>query len=143
MTGLQNSINDRIITRITITKDTPSKSPINLDTMSKATAAMLNGTSKRSAQEPKDYKMSTASDASTASNRTDDTENGMTLGISIVQGSDNNVYVKDLVKNGPGDRYGILIGDQVCTPRSHSISNTVTKYIYVYNTARAIIIQVE
>lgn len=40
-------------------------------------------------------------------------ENGLTLGISIVQGSDNKVYVKDLVKNGPGARHGIRIGDQV------------------------------
>lgn len=40
-------------------------------------------------------------------------ENGLTLGISIVQGSDNKVYVKDLVKNGPGARSGIQIGDQV------------------------------
>lgn len=39
---------------------------------------------------------------------------GMTLGISVVQGSDNNVYVKDLMKNGPGERNGVLIGDQVC-----------------------------
>lgn len=38
---------------------------------------------------------------------------GMTLGISVVQGSDNNVYVKDLMKNGPGERNGVLIGDQV------------------------------
>lgn len=35
------------------------------------------------------------------------------LGISIVQGTDNNVYVKDLVKNGPGEKYGVQIGDQV------------------------------
>jgi hypothetical protein len=38
---------------------------------------------------------------------------GYTLGISIVQGTDNNVYVKDMVANGPGDRSGIIIGDQV------------------------------
>lgn len=37
----------------------------------------------------------------------------LTLGISIVQGSDHHVYVKDLVKNGPGDKSGIKIGDQV------------------------------
>lgn len=37
-----------------------------------------------------------------------------TLGISIVQGNDNNVYVKDLVPNGPGARSGIRLGDQVC-----------------------------
>lgn len=40
-------------------------------------------------------------------------DDGLTLGISIVQGSDNNVYVKDLVRNGPGARAGIQIGDQV------------------------------
>lgn len=48
-----------------------------------------------------------------ASTRTKSNENGLTLGISIVQGSDNKVYVKDLVKNGPGARHGIRIGDQV------------------------------
>lgn len=37
-----------------------------------------------------------------------------TLGISIIQGPDNHVYVKDLVVNGPGARNGIQIGDQVC-----------------------------
>lgn len=41
--------------------------------------------------------------------------NGATLGISIVQGSDNKVYVKDLVKNGPGERHGIKVGDLVST----------------------------
>lgn len=40
-------------------------------------------------------------------------DGGMTLGISVVQGSDNNVYVKDLMTNGPGERHGVLIGDQV------------------------------
>lgn len=40
-------------------------------------------------------------------------EDGYTLGISIVQGSDQHVYVKDLVNNGPGERSGIQIGDQV------------------------------
>lgn len=36
-----------------------------------------------------------------------------TLGISIVQGSDRHVYVKDIVKNGPSDEAGVKIGDQV------------------------------
>lgn len=36
-----------------------------------------------------------------------------TLGLSIVQGSDHNVYVKDLVFDGPSARAGIQIGDQV------------------------------
>lgn len=35
------------------------------------------------------------------------------LGVSIVQGSDNNVYVKELVPKGAGDRHGIKVGDQV------------------------------
>lgn len=48
-----------------------------------------------------------------AMTRSKPNENGLTLGISIVQGSDNKVYVKDLVKNGPGARHGIRIGDQV------------------------------
>lgn len=38
---------------------------------------------------------------------------GYSLGISIVQGTDSNVYVKDLVKNGPGEKHGVQIGDQV------------------------------
>lgn len=48
-----------------------------------------------------------------ASSRSKPSEGGLTLGISIVQGSDNKVYVKDLVKTGPGARNGIRIGDQV------------------------------
>ncbi|XP_063704229.1 LOW QUALITY PROTEIN: uncharacterized protein LOC134833731 [Culicoides brevitarsis] len=36
-----------------------------------------------------------------------------TLGISIVQGSDRNVYVKDIVENGPSDVAGVKIGDQI------------------------------
>lgn len=53
--------------------------------------------------------------ANEASNGSKPNENGLTLGISIVQGSDNKVYVKDLVENGPGARHGIRIGDQVRT----------------------------
>lgn len=48
-----------------------------------------------------------SSSSSTNSNQ------GYSLGISIVQGTDNNVYVKDLVHNGPGKRSGVTIGDQV------------------------------
>lgn len=51
--------------------------------------------------------------ADEASSRAKTNENNLTLGISIVQGSDNKVYVKDLVENGPGARHGIRIGDQV------------------------------
>lgn len=40
-------------------------------------------------------------------------EKKFSLGISIVQGSDGNIYVKDLAPNGAGDRHGIRMGDQV------------------------------
>lgn len=109
MTATNNSINDRIITRIAITKDAPSKSLVNLDGQPAA---------EQTIREPTDYAM--AIDAS-LTNHSTNTDNGMTLGISIVQGSDSNVYVKDLVKNGPGDRYGILIGDQVRVENSTNI----------------------
>lgn len=55
-------------------------------------------------------KQNNSIDSGSAAN---ETCSGLTLGISIVQGSDNNVYVKDLVKNGPGELGGIQIGDQV------------------------------
>lgn len=49
---------------------------------------------------------------------------GYTMGISIVQGqSDNYVYVKELVKNGPGDRGGICVGDQVVSVDGTSLLN--------------------
>lgn len=136
MTSTQNSINDRIITRITIIKDTPPKPIINLDLGMKHVKqqklqqqqqkiysnygtkyATLN--SKKLTSREQEYlnqkQESTVKYSNDESNQNSngDTDNGMTLGISIVQGSDNNVYVKDLVKNGPGMRYGVLIGDQV------------------------------
>ena len=49
---------------------------------------------------------------------------GYTMGISIVQGqSDNYVYVKELVKNGPGDRAGVCIGDQIVSVDGTSLLN--------------------
>lgn len=47
-----------------------------------------------------------------------------TMGISIIQGqSDNYVYVKELVKNGPGDRNGICVGDQIVSVDGMSLFN--------------------
>ncbi|XP_050099570.1 uncharacterized protein LOC126579900 [Anopheles aquasalis] len=46
-----------------------------------------------------------------------------TLGISIVQGNDNNVYVKDLVPNGPGARSGVRLGDQIIAVDGKSLLN--------------------
>lgn len=49
---------------------------------------------------------------------------GYTMGISIVQGqSDNYVYVKELVKNGPGQRMGISVGDQIVSVDGTSLLN--------------------
>lgn len=49
---------------------------------------------------------------------------GYTMGISIVQGqSDNYVYVKELVKNGPGDLAGVCVGDQVVSVDGTSLLN--------------------
>lgn len=84
---------DRIISRIIINKD-------NIRNNDHRQNARKSSTSKTSAIDL-DYMQST------------DPCEGLTLGISIVQGSDNKVYVKDLVKNGPGARHGIQIGDQV------------------------------
>ncbi|XP_041780175.1 uncharacterized protein LOC121597901 [Anopheles merus] len=46
-----------------------------------------------------------------------------TLGISIVQGNDNNVYVKDLAPNGPGARNGVRVGDQIIAVNGKSLLN--------------------
>lgn len=49
---------------------------------------------------------------------------GYTMGISIVQGqSDNYVYVKELVKNGPGHKMGICVGDQIVSVDGTSLLN--------------------
>uniref|UniRef100_A0A182JG05 FERM and PDZ domain-containing protein 2 n=1 Tax=Anopheles atroparvus TaxID=41427 RepID=A0A182JG05_ANOAO len=46
-----------------------------------------------------------------------------TLGISIVQGNDNHVYVKDLTPNGPGARNGVRVGDQIIAVNGKSLLN--------------------
>lgn len=49
---------------------------------------------------------------------------GYTMGISIVQGqSDNYVYVKELVKNGPGHKMGVCVGDQIVSVDGTSLLN--------------------
>lgn len=49
---------------------------------------------------------------------------GYSMGISIVQGhADNYVYVKELVKNGAGDRSGICVGDQIVSVDGASLLN--------------------
>ncbi|KFB41968.1 AGAP013042-PA-like protein [Anopheles sinensis] len=46
-----------------------------------------------------------------------------TLGISIVQGNDNHVYVKDLAPHGPGARNGVRVGDQIIAVNGKSLLN--------------------
>lgn len=85
MTTTQNHLNDRIIMRITIVKDANAQNQYQYHPMNSCERQNVTGKQ----------------------------DNSMTLGISVVQGSDNNVYVKDLMKNAPGQRHGVLIGDQV------------------------------
>ncbi|XP_055599161.1 uncharacterized protein LOC129748529 [Uranotaenia lowii] len=61
--------------------------------------------------------------ADCGSTREEPTGARYTLGISIVQGSDNNVYVKDLVAAGPGARAGVKIGDQIIAVDGRSLLN--------------------
>lgn len=79
--------NDRVISQITIVKD-----PVFSDKLYAKSQSLRN----------------------LSSFNIDSSITGYTLGISIIQGEyDNNVYVKEMVKNGPGDRNGIRVGDQV------------------------------
>lgn len=49
---------------------------------------------------------------------------GYTMGISIVQGeNDNYVYVKELAKSGPGRRLGVCVGDQIVAVDGISLLN--------------------
>jgi C-terminal processing protease CtpA/Prc len=59
-----------------------------------------------------------------SSSNVDNFITGYTMGISIVQGQfDNYVYVKELVKNGPGHRMGICVGDQIVSVDGTSLIN--------------------
>lgn len=49
---------------------------------------------------------------------------GYSMGISIIQGqSDNYVYVKEIIKNGPGDKASIQVGDQIVSVDGISLLN--------------------
>lgn len=49
---------------------------------------------------------------------------GYSMGISIIQGqSDNYVYVKEIIKNGPGDKASIRVGDQIVSVDGTSLLN--------------------
>lgn len=49
---------------------------------------------------------------------------GYSMGISIIQGqTDNYVYVREIIKNGPGDKAGIRVGDQIISVDGVSLLN--------------------
>ncbi|KAG5673931.1 hypothetical protein PVAND_003932 [Polypedilum vanderplanki] len=69
------------------------------------------------------YKSQSLRDLAFSSN-VDSYITGYSMGISIVQGqSDNYVYVKEIIKNGPGDKAGIRIGDQILSVDGVSLLN--------------------
>lgn len=84
-----NSSSDRIISKITIKKDTVDKKYFP----------------SKNEYVDSQYRKSNYNETVSIKQNT--------LGISIVQGTDNNVYVKDLVRQGPGELSGVQIGDQV------------------------------
>lgn len=88
---------DRVLSQITIVKD-----PVFSDKLNYKSQSLRNLTS----------------------SNVDNFIAGYTMGISIVQGqSDNYVYVKELVRNGPGERGGICIGDQIVSVDGNSLLN--------------------
>lgn len=108
-----SSISDRIINRVTIVKDSLAK---------------IHSNHNRVVEVNRKYSLDGGS-----SIENNDLANRFTLGISIIQGSDNNVYVKDLVKRGPGERSGIQIGDQVCV-LTITLSTPDAKYNFSFPT---------
>lgn len=110
MTTTQNSQSDRIITRITIVKD--QNNSIQHKARKHRMSAPLNFRAMTS-HEHNDMAEPVYHNHNMQSIAEYKQDSGMSLGISVVQGSDNNVYVKDLMKSGPGERHGVLIGDQV------------------------------
>uniref|UniRef100_A0A336LMW2 CSON002930 protein n=1 Tax=Culicoides sonorensis TaxID=179676 RepID=A0A336LMW2_CULSO len=87
------SIYDRIIKRIIITKELNSKIINNAKT--------------------KEFPIHKIHESQSHSNFSEINHQRYTLGISVVQGSDKNVYVKDMVDQGPSDKAGVKIGDQI------------------------------
>lgn len=81
MASTSNNFSDRIITRIAIVKD--SLFDQNLQNERKQLGIQ------EKIPDNNDFKPK------------------MTLGISIIQGSDQNIYVKDIVKNSPAERHGM------------------------------------
>ena len=119
ISSTSNSINDRIINRITIKKDNMGK----MNFPGTFVAADVTSTKAKQQFISRSQESIFLTNNNNIQNQNNHNNNnndggvsnshGLSLGISIVQGADNNVYVKDLVKNGPGQMNGIHIGDQV------------------------------
>lgn len=93
MASTSNNFNDRIITRIAIVKD--SSFDQNMRNERKQPAISI-------AREKKLYSDRCQEQILGA----EEIKPRMSLGISIVQGLDKNIYVKDLVKDSPAERHG-------------------------------------
>lgn len=108
---------DRIIRRITITKERVMSGRTRvrqlkvrrLDKMNKERTMFVSRSQESVFLSGQERLMAVAEPPEDVSEE----ESAWTLGISIVQGTDNNVYVKELVNGGPGSLAGIFVGDQV------------------------------
>lgn len=94
MASTSNNFNDRIITQIAIIKD--SSFDQNLRNERK------QSTIDSIARQKKSYTNRCQEQISGAR----EVQQRINLGISIVQGSDKNIYVKDLVRDSPAERHG-------------------------------------
>ncbi|XP_055676578.1 uncharacterized protein LOC129785936 [Lutzomyia longipalpis] len=103
------STNDRIIAKIKIVKDKVSDSKSSSFERVKFSTLNPSRISKK-LMRVKNKLLSRSQESVVVDEKK---SSGYTLGISIVQGSDNNMYVKDLVPDGPGARSGIRVGDQI------------------------------
>lgn len=109
---------DRIIRRITITKERLMCGNRRVRQLKVRRLDRANGERVIFASRSQESVFLAAEDmlSTVEYNNTDEAseeEPAWTLGISIVQGTDNNVYVKELVNGGPGSVAGICVGDQV------------------------------
>lgn len=131
--SVNHSVFDRVINRVTVYKE--------LNVHTKRHTSISSSTPHRTLQPLQEAKNTNtfvatmgryfnnlAAEQTKTSNKLADKfqtskDTGFTLGISIVQGSDGNVYVKDIVPGGPGDKSGIKIGDQILAVDGISLIN--------------------
>lgn len=104
MASTSNNFNDRIITRITIIKNSSFDQNMRNERKQSAIISM--------ARQNKIY-----SDRSEEQFLgTKEIKQKMSLGIRIVQDSDKNIYVMDLVRDSPAERYGMYNINSIDSP---------------------------